>query len=142
VLEVGARVSAMRDSLQERILNEIQGALVNGVESPRVPNTLNMTFDDIDGETLLINLDTRGFAVSSGAACSSGSQEPSPVLTAMGLSSEEASQSLRMSLGWLTTQEEIDSFFGALKTCVAKMREVRMQAMAEESAEAEVVMGG
>jgi cysteine desulfurase len=117
-------IEKMRDDLQSLILQEIPQCRINGAESKRVPNTINVTFSEVDGETLLINLDTKGFAVSSGAACSSGSQEPSPVLVAMGLTPEEASQSLRVSLGWLTTQEEIADFFSNLKSMVLKMREI------------------
>jgi cysteine desulfurase len=121
--EENLRLEGMRNDLQARLL-EISGVTINGVDGKRVPNTLNATFENVDGETLLINLDTRGFAVSSGAACSSGSQEPSPVLTAMGFSSEEASQSLRISLGWLTTQEEVDLFYTNLVSAVNQMRQI------------------
>ena len=120
--EQSQRLSHLRDSLESRILNEIPRSSLNGGGAQRVANTLNISFDGVDGETLLINLDTRGFAVSSGAACSSGSQEPSPILIAMGLSRVEASQSLRISLGWLTTAAEIELFFQALKEAVAQMR--------------------
>lgn len=118
-----ARLRQLRDELQDVILKEIPGSRVNGGSGPRVANTLNISFDHTDGETLLINLDTRGYAVSSGAACSSGSQEPSPVLTAMGLSRREASESLRISLGWLTTNEEVQSFFINLRQAVHQIRE-------------------
>ncbi len=67
---------------------------------PRLPNTSSLILDNVDGETLLMNLDVRGFAVSTGAACSSVSPEPSPTLLAMGLSRAEAQSSLRVSLGW------------------------------------------
>ena len=134
LLEQNTIIEKMRDDLQARVVTEISGCRVNGVEGKRVSNTLNVTFENVDGETLLINLDTRGFAVSSGAACSSGSQEPSPVLTAMGLSAEEASQSLRISLGWVTTQLEVDSFFENLVAAVAQIRKIEK----EESLEREL----
>jgi cysteine desulfurase len=121
---INGRIAQMRDQLEKKILLNISGCRVNGVESPRISNTTNILFDDVDGETLLINLDTRGFAVSSGAACSSGSNEPSPVLTAMGLNTNEASRSLRVSLGWMTTQEEVDAFYGQLVEALRQIREI------------------
>lgn len=127
IVEQNIILEKMRDDLQVRILGEIPGTRVNGIKGKRVSNTLNVTFENVDGETLLINLDTRGFAVSSGAACSSGSQEPSPVLTAMGLTPQEASQSLRISLGWLTTQAEIDKFFESLVVAVAQIRKIESE---------------
>jgi len=130
--EQSARLLALRDRLQERILQNFPKAFVNGVGAPRVTNTLNITFPGFDGETLLINLDTRGFAVSSGAACSSGSQEPSPVLTAMGLTRGEAQSSMRISLGWLSTAEEVEAFYQALVEALEQM----------ESARKEVVLNG
>jgi len=127
IVEENSRLEKMRDDLQNRIVKEIPESYVNGAKGKRVSNTLNVTFSKVDGETLLINLDTRGFAVSSGAACSSGSQEPSPVLTAMGLTPQEASQSLRISLGWLTTQSEIDMFFENLVVAVGQIRKIEIE---------------
>jgi cysteine desulfurase len=135
--ETAARLETLRNKLEEKLKASISGVRVNGLGAPRVPNTLNVTLENIDGETLLINLDTQGFAVSSGAACSSGSQEPSPVLTAMGLTSEEASQSLRISLGWLTTDEEVGQFFEVLESAVRKMREANQMMAESENAENE-----
>jgi cysteine desulfurase len=122
----------LRDSLESRIQSEIGGVLFNSSGAQRVANTLNVAFEGLDGETLLINLDNRGFAISSGAVCSSGSQEPSPVLRAMGSSNERASSSLRISLGWTTTAEEVAQFFEALKAAVANMREVRAKQLEGE----------
>jgi cysteine desulfurase len=81
-----------------------------------------MVIEGVDGETLLMNLDVRGFAVSTGAACSSGNPEPSPVLLAMGLSRAEAQSSLRLSLGWGNTAEEVEVFIDELKQVVARLR--------------------
>lgn len=120
-----ARLGALRNTLQQKILTQFPFAFVTGHEMPRLPNTLNVTFPGYDGETMLINLDTRGFAISSGAACSSGSQEPSPVLTAMGLSRPEAQSSLRISLGLLTTSEEVELFFNALTEVINQMTEAQ-----------------
>ena len=126
--EMNQKVRYLRDGLEEKCVKNVSAMHINGQTQPRVSNTSSMTFAQTDGETLLINLDTRGFAVSSGAACSSGSQEPSPVLRAMGFSAEEASQTLRMSLGWLTTQEQVDGFFESLKISLELMRESRRSA--------------
>ncbi|CAM5998648.1 unnamed protein product [Sphagnum balticum] len=132
--ETTARISTWRDKLEADILAKIPGARVNGAQGKRVGNTLNVSFDRTDGETLLINLDTRGFAVSSGAACSSGSQEPSPVLTHMGLTQEEASQSLRISLGWLTTEEQIELFLKNLILSVDQIRRIHDENIERELA--------
>jgi cysteine desulfurase len=117
-LEVGQ----MRDLLERRVLQEIEGVALTGAESPRLPNTSSMVIEGIDGETLLMNLDMRGFSVSTGAACSSGSPEPSPVLLAMGLTRAEAQSSLRVGLGWGTTAEEVEKFVETLKSVVAHLR--------------------
>jgi len=128
----------LRDHFETRVKNEIRNCRINGGESLRVGNTSNITFENIDGETLLINLDTRGFAVSSGAACSSGSQEPSPVLRGMGFTAEEASQSIRVSLGWLTTEDEMNRFFDNLKGSVIQMRDAKRAMAAEDDVENDV----
>lgn len=120
--EKNEKLTQMRDALEREILQAVPNCRVNGSGGPRVSNTLNIFCGNIDGETMLINLDTRGFAVSSGAACSSGSQEPSPVLRAMGFSSQEASQSLRISFGWMTTEEEIKNFLDSFLQSVQQMR--------------------
>lgn len=119
-------MAKLRDHLENLLLELVPGVTVNGAEGERAPNTLNVTVDGVDGESLLINLDTRGFAISSGAACSSGTQEPSPVLRAMGLSRAQASQSMRVSLGWLTTEEEVTLFFHQFKKAVEQIRSISM----------------
>ncbi|MBI4875521.1 MAG: cysteine desulfurase, partial [Acidobacteria bacterium] len=95
--EESIRLAALRDRLERGILARVPGSAVNG--TLRTPNTSNMRFEGVDGEAMLIALDLRGFAVSSGAACSSGAVEPSHVLTAMGLGREQARSCLRFSLG-------------------------------------------
>jgi cysteine desulfurase len=102
---------------------------VNGGKAARVPNTTNLWFrslgfDSLDGEALVIALDLKGLAVSSGAACSSGANEPSHVLEAMGLSAERARSSLRFSLHRGTSDEEIDRAIDLVTTQVARMREL------------------
>lgn len=112
----------LRDELEAKILREIPGVKKTGGEAPRICNTSSLVIDGIDGETLLMNLDMKGFAVSTGAACSSGSPEPSPVLLSMGLSRQEAQASLRLSLGWSTTADDVLRFVEALKQVVQRLR--------------------
>src|SRR6267143_1087042 len=100
-------MAAARDKLERELL-EIEATGLNGEGAPRVPNTTNIYFDGIEGEALVIALDLKGLAVSTGAACSSGAIEPSHVLTAMGLRPERARGSLRFSLGKQNTPEDIE----------------------------------
>ena len=118
------RQEALRDRLEQQILDRIPGTHVNGAGVPRVPNTTNVRFDGIDSDALLIALDLKGFAVSSGAACSSGAPEPSHVLLAMGLSRLEARSSIRFSLGRSNTVEQVDALAEALVESVAHLRKV------------------
>jgi cysteine desulfurase len=118
------KMSAMRDHLQETLLRSAEAAGVNGLGAPRVPNTTNLWFDFIEGEALVIALDLKGLAVSSGAACSSGAIEPSHVLLAMGLSQQRARSSVRLSLGKQTTQEDIDFACQVVPETVARLREI------------------
>ncbi|MFH1998737.1 MAG: cysteine desulfurase family protein [Planctomycetota bacterium] len=110
---IAAHTSSLRDHLQQQILKRIHGTRVNGPLENRLPNTLNISFDDFDGEILLMSLDLEGIAVSTGSACASGSSEPSHVLRAMGKNPEQTRGSLRFSLGRDNTQAEIDA---AIKT--------------------------
>jgi cysteine desulfurase len=117
-----ARVGALRDRLEERILRDVGGTAVNGTRSSRVPNTTNISFDRVEAESLLIALDLEGVAVSTGSACSSGTLEPSHVLRAMGLSAHRAQNSLRFSLGMFSTEEEVDRVASLLPPIVEKLR--------------------
>jgi cysteine desulfurase len=119
-----AEMAAMRDRLQEGILAQVESAGVNGLGAPRVPNTTNLWFDFIEGEALVIALDLKGLAVSSGAACSSGAIEPSHVLLAMGLPHERARASIRMSLGKQTTAEDVDFALSVVPETVGRLREI------------------
>lgn len=124
IVEESARLEKLRDEMQTRILSEISEVTVTAGVAPRVGNTLSLVLKGVDGETLLMNLDIKGYAVSTGAACSSGNPEPSPVLLAMGLTRAEAQNSLRVSLGWGTTQEQVNKFIDDLKLSVGRLREI------------------
>jgi len=118
------QMAAMRDRLQQGILAQVEEAGVNGDGAPRVPNTANIHFDYIDGEALVIALDLKGVAVSTGAACSSGAIEPSHVLLAMGLRPDQARASIRFSLGKQTVAEDIDIALALVPETVARLREL------------------
>lgn len=115
-------MKSLRDHFEARVLGEIPQVTVTAGETLRLPNTSSLVIPGADGETLLMGLDLKGYGVSTGAACSSGNPEPSPVLLAMGLSRAEAQNSLRVSLGWETTLEEVDGLVEALKAVVERLR--------------------
>jgi cysteine desulfurase len=119
-----AEMAAMRDQLQETVLSAMDDVGINGQGAPRVPNTTNFWFDHVEGEALVIALDLKGLAVSSGAACSSGAIEPSHVLLAMGLPHQRARASIRVSLGKQTTQEDVDFAGKVIPETVARLREI------------------
>jgi len=118
------KMAAMRDRLQQGILAQVEESGVNGDGAPRVPNTTNLHFDHIDGEAMVIALDLKGLAVSTGAACSSGAIEPSHVLLAMGLRNDQARASIRFSLGKQTTDAEIDFALALVPETIARLREI------------------
>jgi len=117
-------MAEMRDRLQQGILAQVEEAGVNGHDAARVPNTTNIHFDHIDGEAMVIALDLKGLAVSTGAACSSGAIEPSHVLVAMGLRADQARASIRFSLGKQTVAEDIDYALALVPETVARLREL------------------
>jgi cysteine desulfurase len=117
-------MAALRDRLEAAILGSVEAAGVNGEGAPRVPNTSNIYFDYIEGEALIIALDLKGLAVSTGAACSSGAIEPSHVLTAMGLRADRARASIRFSLGKQSTAEDVDFAVQLVPASVARLREL------------------
>jgi cysteine desulfurase len=117
------QIEALRDRLEEGILANVEQAFVNGTGS-RVPNTTNICFEGIEGEAVVIALDLRGFSVSSGSACSSGAVEPSHVLTAIGLSRQQAKSSVRFSLGARNTAEQVDALIEAVVASVAHLRKL------------------
>jgi len=122
------RIAVLRDRLENAILDRIPGTGVNGARWNRIPNTSNIYFDGIDGEALVIALDLRGFAVSTGAACSSGALAPSHVLTAIGLTADRARSSMRFSLGRGTTVEQVDALVEAIGASVTHLRRISVHA--------------
>jgi len=118
------QMSQMRDRLERTILGEVESTGLNGQGAPRVPNTSSIYFDCIEGEALVIALDLKGLAVSTGAACSSGAIEPSHVLTAMGMPPERARGSLRFSLGKQNTPEDIEFALDLIPRTVVRLREL------------------
>lgn len=125
-LQAGAseKMAAMRDRLESAILSQIECTKVNGSRPTRVPNTTNIRFDHIEGESLVIALDLKGLAVSTGAACSSGAIEPSHVLVAMGMRPEQARESIRFSLGKQTTEADVDFALNLLPQTVTRLRDL------------------
>jgi cysteine desulfurase len=122
------RLGALRDRLENLLLERIPSSGVNGSRWNRVPNTSNLYFDGVDGEAMVIALDLRGFAVSTGAACSSGAIAPSHVLTAIGLSDDRARASMRFSLGRSNTAEQVDALSDAVLSSVAHLRRISAHA--------------
>jgi cysteine desulfurase len=116
------RLATLRDRLEDGILRGVSGTALNGVRSPRVPNTTNISFDRTEAESLLIALDLEGIAVSTGSACSSGTLEPSHVLKAMGLPAHRTQNSLRFSLGVANTEADVDRVIAVMPGIVEKLR--------------------
>lgn len=129
--EDSARISALRDRIETEVLSRVPAAHVNGARTHRVPNTTNISFPGAGGEALLISLDLQGIACSTGAACSSGSTEPSHVLLAAGLSRDDARSSLRFSLGRPTTPQEIDYAISVIPSVVERIRALSPRPPAE-----------
>jgi cysteine desulfurase len=122
------RIGALRDRLESAVLDGIPGTGVNGSRLRRTPNTTNLYFDGLDGEALVIALDLRGFAVSTGAACSSGAIAPSHVLTAIGLAADRARASMRFSLGRSNTAAQVDALIDAIGASVQHLRRISVHA--------------
>ena len=119
------RILKYRDLISGEILQNIEGTYINGDMDHRVCNTLNIGFDYVNGESLVMNLDLEGIATSTGSACSEGNVDPSHVLLAMGLTKDDATSSLRISLGRFTQSDEVDSFLKVLPRVVKRIREFR-----------------
>jgi len=120
----GAQLAALRDRFERELVARVPQARINSAAAPRTPNTANITFQHIEGEALVIALDMKGLACSTGAACSSGAVAPSPVLTAIGLPPEEARASLRFSLGHATTDADVDFALSIIPATVEHLREL------------------
>ncbi len=124
LVEEGVRLAALRDRLEGGVLEKIDHVRVNGAAARRAPNTTNLRFDFLEGEAMVIALDLKGIAVSSGAACSSGAVHPSHVLTAIGLSADQARSSIRFSLGKQNTESQVDAVLEALPKVVDHLRKL------------------
>lgn len=122
-----AEIEKLRDGFEDSIIRDISGVHITARIAARLGNTSHMMIEGVDAETLLINLDLDGFFVSTGAACSSGNPEPSPVLLNMGFSRQEAQTSLRVSLGWSSNQADMDAFSVRLKDVVARLRQMKKE---------------
>jgi cysteine desulfurase len=119
-----SRMRELRDYLESEVTSLIPHVRTNGDPARRVPNISNMSFEGVDGESLLIAMDLKGIAVSTGSACASGSLEPSHVLQALGLTREQVRGSLRFSLGAYTTREELEYTVAVLSESIARIREM------------------
>ncbi len=122
--ENGKKLTELRDHLQTELSSRIEDTLVSGHPTDRLPNTLNMCFRYVEGESMIMMLDMKGIAVSSGSACTSGSLDPSHVLLAIGLSHEIAHGSLRFSLGTDNTREDVDYVAEVLPEIVERLRKM------------------
>jgi cysteine desulfurase len=120
--DVVAELRSLRDHLERGILESIEGTGVNGSKDGRLPNTTNICFHGVRSDSLLMNLDLEGIAVSAGSACASGAVEPSHVLLAMGLSRDDANSSLRFSLGRGNSPEQVERVLEVLVRIVARLR--------------------
>lgn len=136
VVERAEHMRQLRNEFETQVRARIPSISITAGESPRLPSTSSLVIPGVDGETLLMALDMDGFAVSTGAACSSGSPEPSPVLLAMGLSRDEAQASLRVGIGWSTTAAEIAAFVDRLVRVVERLRGLRGFQAEESTAQA------
>lgn len=119
---VSARLSRLRDYFIARVLEGVPGAILNGHPTQRLPNNAHFCFPGVEGEPILLGLDMEGICASSGSACSTGSLEPSHVLTAMGLPPDIARSSVRFTLGRDTTEAEIERVLQVLPDLVQRLR--------------------
>ncbi len=118
------RVAEQRDRLEEGLLNSVEDARVNGDRRSRLPNTLNISFKYVEGEAILLTLDSLGICASSGSACTSGNLEPSHVLRAMGVPFTHVHSSIRFSLSRYTTEEEVDQVLNNLPGIISRLRAI------------------
>jgi cysteine desulfurase len=118
----GKRLTALRERLVGGILGELDHSRLHGHREKRLPNNVNFGFDFVEGEAIVLNLDLKGICASTGSACSSASLEPSHVLLALGIPAQQAHGSLRLTMGRLTTDEDIDMVLEVLPPIIAKLR--------------------
>lgn len=116
------RIAALRDRLEAGLLASLPGAFVNGAGAARLPGTLSITLPGVDAEALLIALDLEGICASAGSACHSGSTRPSSVLSAIGLDDDRARSTLRLSLGWTSTERDVAAALEAIPRLAARVR--------------------
>ena len=116
------RLAALREELRDRLLAEVPGAFVNGPRELRLPGNLNVSFDRVEAESVIIAM--RRFSLSAGSACSSGERSPSPVLTAIGVPDKLAFGAIRFGLGKSNTVEHVGMLVDDLKRAIAKLREI------------------
>jgi cysteine desulfurase len=122
--EESERLHGLRDRLQEGLMERVEDNLLNGHPVQRLPHLLNMSFENVEGESMLLSLDAVGIAASTGSACTSGTLEPSHVLTAMGIPPEIAHSSLRFSLGRDNTAEDIEYVLEKLPPIIERLRQM------------------
>ena len=118
------KLQALRDYLYKGIMSGVPHTRLNGDPEKRLPNTLNIGFKYLEGESIMLNLDMEGIAVSTGSACTSGTLEPSHVLTAMGVDAADAQGSIRFSLGRDNTKEDMDYVLAALPPIIQRLRDM------------------
>ncbi|MBN2381273.1 cysteine desulfurase [bacterium] len=118
------RLGGLRDRLEHLVLDAVPEVKINGADATRVPNTSNMTFAAIEGESIVLGMDLRGICLATGSACSTGMPEPSHVLRAMGLTARAAQSSVRFSLGRSTREADIDTIVGELQAVVSRLRAI------------------
>jgi cysteine desulfurase len=128
--ETAADLAPLRDRLEDTVFERVKGSHPNGDRDSRLPNIANISFEGVEGEGLLINLDMQGVAVSTGSACSSGSLEPSPVIRALGRNDELARGAIRFSLGRFNTEQDIDRLLEVLPASVEALRNLSVRARA------------
>jgi cysteine desulfurase len=132
--EESARLSGLRDRIHEGLLAAVEDSMCNGHPQQRLPHLVNLSFKNVEGEAMLLSLDALGIAVSTGSACTSGTLEPSHVLTAMGVPAEIAHGSLRFSLGRINTSEEVDYVLEKVPPVIERLRQMSPFATKEFSA--------
>src|SRR5690606_33062260 len=138
-VEAQRKLAGLRDALESEILTTIPNTVRNGAKEPRLPNTTSIAFAGVEAEALLMMLDQLGICASSGSACTTGSVAPSHVLTAMGLSPAEARSTIRFSLDYDTSEEDVAYLMSHLPRVVAELRAAASPRATPRSAGARLV---